>query len=195
MTLTIEDILHDSSLTASQKEEKLCQLLSSKFQKGVPEAVEFIIKTDEPSDASFLAYYLSLLPNFKSEKCEVVEHILNNKTNLMDSVGELIPALSDPLLQRILNEFFEDSSNSNMSAPIFMISKYFPDKLHDFSEQIEGIEREYLRSRIKTFMLPGSNDNKVEKLIMHNHLACFQEAAHMHFRSPEDRILEVFHLQ
>lgn len=165
MTLKIENILHNSSFTNSQKEEKLCQLLNSKFQKGVPEAVEFLIKTDKRSDAMLLVRYLALFPNFQSEKCRVVENFLNNQKNLVECVDRLIPSLPDRLLQRILNKFFEDSSNSNMSALIFMISKYFPDKLHDFSEQIEGIEDKDFRIEIQTLMLPGSNDNKVEKLI------------------------------
>ena len=162
--MVLNDILQDSSLTVNKKEEKISKLLNSKPQKGVPEAVNFMLNTNNSSAASFPANYLALLPNFKIEKCQVVEHILNNQRNLLASASYLIPDMSDLIVKRVLNEFFQDSSDSGMFNLAFMVSKYFPEKLQDFSEQVEDIESEYRRNKIQKLMLPGSPDDKVDTL-------------------------------
>ena len=169
MNLTIHDFLQDSSLTIKKKEEEISKLLNSKPQKGVPEAVNFMLNTNNSSAASFPANYLALLPNFKVEKCQVVEHILNNQRDLILSVINLVPDMPDRIITRLLNEFFQDSSNSDMFNAAFMIATYFPDKLQALSKQVEGIQDDYFKSEIQTLMLPGSSDDKVSTLLQNYH--------------------------
>jgi hypothetical protein len=158
MNSLLTEILNNSSLTVDEKVEKTAEKLITTPDKGVSESIEFILNTDEPASATYPANYLALLPNLRSEKRQVVEHILNNKKQLMVAATNLVKDMPNDVVQRLIDEYFKNTSSSDMYSIIFEVAQYFPEQLRKYATDIED---EYIREAI----LPGGPDSWVDDLV------------------------------
>jgi|GEM_PF-5652070 len=153
----ISDIINNSSFTVDDKCEKVTQLLNSLPNRGVSECVQFILNCTVPAAATYPANYLALLPNFLPEKQQIVEHIINQQPLLMIAATNLIKDMPDNIIDQLIDEYFQDTSSSDMYSIIYEIAQYFPEKLHTF---VHLIDDEYLSKAI----LPGGADSWVDAL-------------------------------
>lgn len=158
MTDNITEILNSSSFSVDEKVEKITEALNALPDRGVAESVDFILNTDDSAKATYPANYLAFLPNLKQEKQQVVEHIINNKKDLLIAVTNLVKDLPDDLVNRLITEYFQDPESSDLYNIIFEVAQFFPENLHPFASQIDD---EYLQELI----LPGRNDSWVDDLV------------------------------
>lgn len=158
MANNIVKILNNSSFSIDEKFEKIAEVLNAAPNRGVTEAVELILNTDDPAKAAHPANYLSLLPNFKHEKKQVVEHIINNQRSLLIAATNLVKDLPDDVVNRLIDEYFQDPESSDLYNIIFEVAQFFPEKLQPFASQIDD---EYLQELI----LPGGPDSWVDDLV------------------------------
>jgi hypothetical protein len=162
MNTTIAEILNNPSLTVDEKVEKITEVLSSLPDRGVAASIQFILNTDDPTAATYPANYLALFPNFRNEKRQVIEHILNDKKQLMIAAVNLVKDMPDQVVDRLIDEYFKNPSSSDMYSVMFEVAQYFPERLHKFANQIED---EYIREAI----LPGGSDSWVDDIVNQYH--------------------------
>ncbi len=158
----LSDILTNSSLTVDEKVEKTTKLLNSLPDRGVSEVIKFILNTDDPAAATYPANYLALLPNLQTEKSQIVEHILNERQDLMIAAVNLIKDMPDTVINRLLDEYFKNPSAPDRRSLLFEIAIYFPERLHKFASQITD-------KRISEAILPGGLDSWVDNLVEQYH--------------------------
>ncbi|MBD2768909.1 hypothetical protein IC235_13525 [Hymenobacter sp. BT664] len=158
LSTTITQILANSSLTVDEKVEKITGELHSYPDKGIAESIEFIMNTDDANAASYPANYLALLPNLQKEKRKVVENILDSKPYLMSAITNLVKQLPDDVIERLIDDYFKDSSSSDLYNVIFEAASFFPEKLHTHAPRIE-------HKYIKELILPGGPDSWVDDLV------------------------------
>ncbi|MCP2728230.1 hypothetical protein [Limnofasciculus baicalensis] len=158
MDYAIADILIHSSLTVDEKVEKTTEILNSFPDRGVSEVINFILNTDNPAAATYPANYLALLPNLQREKCQIVEHILNHRQDLMIAAVNLIEDMPDAVIDRLIDEYFKNPSAPDMRSILFEVAIYFPERLHKFASLITD-------KRISEVLLPGAPDSWVDDLV------------------------------
>lgn len=162
MTDNITKILNNSSLSVDEKVEKTAEVLSALPDRGVAEAVELILNTDTPAKATYPVNYLALLPNLQQEKKQVVEHIINNKKELLIAATNLVKDLPDDVINKLINEYFQDPESSDLYNIIFEVAQFFSEKLHPFASQIED-------ESLLELILPGGSDSWVDDLVNKYH--------------------------
>ena len=154
----LQIILQNPKLTVDEKEQQITQFIHSLPDKEISDFIKYIVNSDDPIAANYLANYLSLLPNYIQDKRQIVEQAIGQKQHLLSAVVNLVKDLPDDLLEQLTNSYFQNPSSSDLYNIIFEIAQFFPEKLHKFANQIED---KYLQQAILT----GGRDRWVDELV------------------------------
>lgn len=154
----IGNIFANSTLTVKEKEEHIAKQLILSPNKGVIECLQLMKETNDLNTATYLINYLTILPNLRQEKTQVVEQIFKQKPYLRDATVNLIKHLPEDFIEYFIKNYIQDISDPNVYSVIYEIAQYFPDKLHKQASQIED-------DLILESILPRSADIIVDDLV------------------------------
>lgn len=158
MTSQIEAILRDPALTVDDKVRTLTLTLHALPDRGVSEAVQFLLTTDDPTAATYPANYLALLPDLDAQKRQVVEHILDHKRDLMIAAVSLVRDMPEPIVDRLVEIYFAVPSAPGMDSGIYEVAMFFPSRLREHASRIE-------EGRLREMILPGGPDEWVDERV------------------------------
>jgi len=158
MTLHIDLVLKDRSLSVDEKVRNLTAILSSLPNHGIDEILQFLFSSNDPAAATYAANYLALLPDYDKEKQKVVTYILDKKKDLMIAVVNLIRDMPAKIVDQLIDCYFQDPNGPAMNSVIYEVAMFFPANLRKFAPRITD-------ETIRQAILPGGPDAWVEELV------------------------------
>lgn len=158
MSTPIDAVLSNTSLSVDDRVLSLTKLLREFPDRGVPMAVQYILDASDPAKSTFPANYLALLPNFASQKREIVTFILQTRSDLMVAAVNLVRDMPASIVERLLAKCLGDPPSPDAASIIYEAALFHPASLRIFESKITDRDG-------KVGMLAGGPDDWVDALV------------------------------
>lgn len=155
--MSIIHILNNQSIDVDQKSAMMTKYLHALPNNGVNESIDFLMDTDNPTHATYLMNYLSIIPYFSKEKQEIVEYILKEKIDLVIAVVNLVKHMPEETIKLIIDKYLKFPDLPGVIDAFFEVAVYFPHVTRDFESNITD-------EFVFEALLPGRSDRLVDDL-------------------------------
>ncbi|WP_407550335.1 hypothetical protein QOM21_14625 [Streptomyces sp. Pv4-95] len=153
----VEEIAFDSSLSVSERSQRITETFSEQGAEGPDLAVSCLLKTTDEAIAEYAAAYLELVPGNSEAKTRAAER-LRGAGALASSAARLVPWLPESLIDAFIDDFLSSpGEDSPLSSVIFSIGVYHPDLLRPHA----GL----LGPTVRPSLLSGAPDTQADALL------------------------------
>ncbi|RPF32284.1 hypothetical protein [Streptomyces sp. TLI_185] len=158
LELVSRELVDDDSIPVSEITDRIASWLQDQPDRGVGEAVDCLLATQDERVAEFAAQYLALLPGLHTQKTRVTERLRIDE-DLVPVAGRLVPWLPTQLLEGMVRNYVEgDDPDAPLVDVVYEVGLYHPGLLRPHLSRIEDPD-------IRLAMMSGAPDAYVPAFV------------------------------
>ncbi|MBN3929946.1 hypothetical protein IQ279_09885 [Streptomyces verrucosisporus] len=154
----VEKILAREDISVPERRVQVFARLAAEPDRGISAALECLLRTDNRRVAAYLTQYFEFIPGAVEEKTRAADR-LRHEPRLLSAVSRLVPWLPGAMIDELVSDYLaRGDSVPALSDVVFVVGKYFPERLRPFAERIDD---EY----VQRALLSGAPDSKTESFL------------------------------